>query len=42
MNYKPKANDKRKENNAIFFFQNLAEFITSWQWKHVKQHSKSF
>ena len=20
MNYKPKANDKRKENNAIFFF----------------------
>ena len=24
-NYKPKANDKGKENNAIFF-QNLAEF----------------
>ena len=21
MNYKPKANDKRKENNAIFFFE---------------------
>ena len=26
-NYKPNANDKGKENNAIFFFLNLAEFM---------------
>ena len=29
MNYKPKANDKGKENKAIFFFSNLAEFTNS-------------
>ena len=47
-NYKPKANDEGKENNAIFFEtwpkwkQNTDVPYIACPWKHFKQRSESF